>query len=90
MGFGYAPPPPLPLPDFDGLSGGGGISYEEKQRLGEDIQGLGEDQLPGLFAIIQRHSNSAMVGDEEVELDLNSMSPQLLAEVRSYVDQIKN
>ena len=80
----HLPPPPLPVPEL-GVKAERPVSFEEKTRLGEDIQRLAEHQLPGLFHIIQ--SRGTKIGDDdEVELDLNGMSNEMLLEVRRYVD----
>lgn len=64
------------------------VSFEEKSRLGEDIQRLREDQIMGLFTIIQRRNGALNAqADEEVELDLNTLTAETFFEVRSYVDQ---
>ncbi len=86
----HLPPPPMAVPDI-----GAGrfkqeappVSFEEKTRLGEDIQRLQEHQIPGLFQIIQARGQAKIgTDDEEVELDLNGMSAETLGEVRNYVD----
>jgi hypothetical protein len=89
------PPPPMPVVDIGALGGGARAgahnAFEEKQRLGADIQQLDESNYQGLFAIIQRHkgNNNAMTTEaDEVELDLNTMTPDCLAEVRIFVDSI--
>lgn len=65
------------------------FSFEEKNRLGADIGALEENNLPGLFAIIQRaNKNSTQINnaEDEIELDLNVLPPAVLMEIRAYVD----
>ncbi len=82
----HLPPPPLPVLEL-GVRADRIVSFEEKTRLGDDIQRLQEHQLPGLFQIIQsRGTKLAGAADDEVELDLNGMSAEALLEVRRYVD----
>lgn len=53
------------------------------------VQALDEVFHPELFAIINRHKSNVVTSDEEVELDINVMSPELLLELRAFIDRCK-
>eukprot|EP00871_Galdieria_phlegrea_P002236 jgi/Galph1/3012/GphlegSOOS_G1676.1 len=62
------------------------MTYEEKRRLGDNINLLPEDKLAKVIQIIMRHKGSAPVNEqEEIVIDIDALDTRTLREMEAFV-----
>jgi bromodomain-containing factor 1 len=66
------------------------LTYEEKEKLCQDISNLSEDRIPGLLSIISNYQKTSGTNNsdkEEVEIDIERMDDATLFAVQQYVQE---
>ncbi|GJQ09937.1 hypothetical protein GpartN1_g1728.t1 [Galdieria partita] len=62
------------------------MTYEEKRKLGDNINLLPGDKLAKVVQIIMRHKGSTPVNDrEEIEIDIDALDTRTLREMEAFV-----
>ncbi|KAF5728274.1 Global transcription factor group E4 putative isoform 5 [Tripterygium wilfordii] len=61
------------------------MTYEEKQRLRENLQSLPSEKLERVVEIIKERNPNLFQQDDEIELDLDSVGPETLWELDRFV-----
>lgn len=62
------------------------VTYEQKEELAAKIGEMGEDRLEGALKIISEDKpQDAANGDDEIELDIDDLSPRILYKLYRYV-----
>ncbi|KAJ8900863.1 hypothetical protein NDN08_000162 [Rhodosorus marinus] len=65
------------------------MSYEEKRKLGENINKLPGEKLGKLIEIVAKRTGKAeMNKDEEIELDIDAMDNKTLREMEAFVNSV--
>ncbi|KAL0800710.1 hypothetical protein Bca101_055885 [Brassica carinata] len=64
-------------------------TFEEKQRLSEDLQDLPFDKLEAVVKIIKKRNPELAQQDDEIELDIDSLDLQTLWELYRFVNEYK-
>ncbi|KAJ4869572.1 hypothetical protein Rs2_48860 [Raphanus sativus] len=62
-----------------------GLTFEEKQRLSEDLQDLPFEKLEAVVQIIKKRNTELTQQDDEIELDIDSLDIQTLWELYRFV-----
>ncbi|KAJ4865732.1 hypothetical protein Rs2_52752 [Raphanus sativus] len=65
------------------------LTFEEKQRLSEDLQDLHFDELEAVVQIIKKKNPELAQQDDEIELDIDSLDIQTLWELYRFVTEYK-
>jgi Bromodomain extra-terminal - transcription regulation len=80
-----------------GGNGGGGddddirvVTYDQKEELAQKITELPEDRLEGALKIIAEDKPHSANDDEEIELDIDDLSPRTLYRLYRYVVRPKD
>ena len=61
------------------------ITYEQKRELSENINMLTQEQLTTVFEIIKENADLNATGDEEIELDIDSLDKAVLWKLYKFV-----
>ncbi|KAJ4872307.1 hypothetical protein Rs2_46026 [Raphanus sativus] len=64
-----------------------GLTFEEKQRLSEDLQDLPFEKLEAVVQIIKKRNTELTQQDDEIELDIDSLDIQTLWELYRFVTE---
>lgn len=67
----------------------GDLTFEEKQRLSEDLQYLPFDKLEAVVQIIKKRNPELAQQDDEIELDIDSLDIQTLWVLYRFVTEYK-
>ncbi|KAJ3707867.1 hypothetical protein LUZ61_011572 [Rhynchospora tenuis] len=65
------------------------MTYEEKQRLSEDLQTLPEEKMTQLVGIVRKRNLDTTQHGDEIELDIDSMDNETLWELDRFVNNCK-
>ncbi|CAN8306135.1 unnamed protein product [Cochlearia groenlandica] len=65
------------------------MTYEEKQKLSGHLQNLPPDKLDAIVQIVNKRNTAVKLGDEEVEVDIDSVDPETLWELDRFVTNYK-
>ncbi|KZV55492.1 hypothetical protein F511_38932 [Dorcoceras hygrometricum] len=65
------------------------MTYEEKQRLSNNLQNLASDKLDAIIQIIKKNSTALSQHDDEIEVDIDSVDPETLWELDRFVSNYK-
>ncbi|KAJ1703399.1 hypothetical protein LUZ63_003178 [Rhynchospora breviuscula] len=65
------------------------MTYEEKQRLSEDLQTLPEEKMTQLVGIVRKRNLDTTQHGDEIELDIDSMDNDTLWELDRFVNNCK-
>lgn len=66
------------------------VTYEQKEELANKITTLSEDRLEGALKIIAEDKPDSAVDEEEIELDIDDLSPRTLYKLYRYVVRPKD
>ncbi|KAL6553482.1 hypothetical protein OROGR_007324 [Orobanche gracilis] len=61
------------------------MTYEEKQRLSTNLQGLPSEKLDAIVQIIKRRNTALSQHDDEIEVDIDSVDTETLWELDRFV-----
>ncbi|KAL0320625.1 UNVERIFIED_CONTAM: Transcription factor GTE4 [Sesamum radiatum] len=65
------------------------MTYEEKQRLSTNLQGLPSEKLDAIVQIIKKRNTALSQHDDEIEVDIDSVDPETLWELDRFVTNYK-
>nr|GMC70235.1 transcription factor GTE4-like [Ipomoea batatas] len=65
------------------------MTYEEKQKLSTNLQGLPSDRLDTIVQIIKKRNTSLAQHDDEIEVDIDSVDAETLWELDRFVTNYK-
>ncbi|CAA0808697.1 Transcription factor GTE4 [Striga hermonthica] len=65
------------------------MTYEEKQRLSNNLQGLPSEKLDAIVQIIKKRNTALSQHDDEIEVDIDSVDPETLWELDRFVTNYK-
>ncbi|KAJ4976252.1 hypothetical protein NE237_001358 [Protea cynaroides] len=65
------------------------MTYEEKQRLSTNLQGLPSEKLDNIVQIIKKRNSSLCQHDDEIEVDIDSVDAETLWELDRFVTNYK-
>ncbi|XVE50133.1 hypothetical protein DITRI_Ditri01bG0137100 [Diplodiscus trichospermus] len=65
------------------------MTYEEKQRLSEDLQNLPSEKLDSIVQIIKKGNPTLFQQEDEIEVDIDSVDPETLWELDRFVTNYK-
>jgi len=86
MASSNADGPPQEVSSSSNPLGNVPMTYEEKRRLGDNINLLPGDKLAKVVQIIMRHKGSTPVNDrEEIEIDIDALDTRTLREMEAFV-----
>lgn len=66
------------------------VTYEQKEELANKIQTLSEERMDGALKIIAEDRPESTMGDEEIELDIDDLSPRTLYRLYRFVVRPKD
>ncbi|KAF8024175.1 hypothetical protein BT93_F1386 [Corymbia citriodora subsp. variegata] len=66
------------------------MTYEEKQRLSEDLQTLPSEKLEDVVQIIKKRNPHLFQQEDEIEVDIDSVDSDTLWELDNFVNNHKN
>ncbi|CAA0816337.1 Transcription factor GTE4 [Striga hermonthica] len=65
------------------------MTYEEKQRLSNHLQGLPSEKLDAIVQIIKKRNTALSQHDDEIEVDIDSVDAETLWELDRFVTNYK-
>ncbi|KAL3849250.1 hypothetical protein ACJIZ3_011132 [Penstemon smallii] len=65
------------------------MTYEEKQRLSTNLQGLPSEKLDAIVQIIKKRSTALSQHDDEIEVDIDNVDAETLWELDRFVTNYK-
>lgn len=65
------------------------MTYEEKQRLSTNLQGLPPEKLDSIVQIIKKRNTALSQHDDEIEVDIDSVDAETLWELDRFVTNYK-
>ncbi|GAB2278009.1 hypothetical protein Dimus_012709 [Dionaea muscipula] len=65
------------------------MTFEEKQRLSANLQGLPSEKLDGIIQIIKKRNPALSLQDDEIEVDIDSVDAETLWELDRFVTNYK-
>ncbi|KAL3631451.1 hypothetical protein CASFOL_024435 [Castilleja foliolosa] len=65
------------------------MTYEEKQRLSKNLQGLPSEKLDAIVQIIKKRNTALSQNDDEIEVDIDSVDAETLWELDRFVTNYK-
>jgi len=65
------------------------MTYDEKQKLSTNLQNLPSEKLDAIVQIIKKRNSSLRQGDEEIEVDIDSVDAETLWELDRFVTNYK-
>uniref|UniRef100_A0A7N0VA75 Transcription factor GTE4 n=1 Tax=Kalanchoe fedtschenkoi TaxID=63787 RepID=A0A7N0VA75_KALFE len=65
------------------------MTYDEKQKLSTNLQGLPSEKLDGIIQIIKKRSTALSQNDDEIEVDIDSVDTETLWELDRFVTNYK-
>ncbi|XP_027928416.1 transcription factor GTE4 isoform X2 [Vigna unguiculata] len=65
------------------------MTYEEKQKLSTNLQGLPSEKLDAIVQIIKKRNSALSQHDEEIEVDIDSVDTETLWELDRFVTNYK-
>ncbi|GFP78644.1 transcription factor gte4 [Phtheirospermum japonicum] len=65
------------------------MTYEEKQRLSNNLQGLPSEKLDAIVQIIKKRNTALSQHDDEIEVDIDSVDAETLWELDRFVTNYK-
>ncbi|KAH6835701.1 hypothetical protein C2S53_017729 [Perilla frutescens var. hirtella] len=65
------------------------MTYEEKQRLSTNLQGLPPEKLDAIVQIIKKRNTALSQHDDEIEVDIDSVDAETLWELDRFVTNYK-
>ncbi|XP_052726335.1 transcription factor GTE4 isoform X1 [Vigna angularis] len=65
------------------------MTYEEKQKLSANLQGLPSEKLDAIVQIIKKRNSALSQHDEEIEVDIDSVDTETLWELDRFVTNYK-
>lgn len=65
------------------------MTYDEKQRLSNHLQGLPPEKLDAIVQIIKKRNTALSQNDDEIEVDIDRVDPETLWELDRFVTNYK-
>ncbi|KAK8691321.1 hypothetical protein V6N13_074835 [Hibiscus sabdariffa] len=65
------------------------MTFEEKQRLGVNLQNLPSEKLDSIVQIIKKRNPALFQQDDEIEVDIDNVDPETLWELDRFVTNYK-
>ncbi|XP_051114634.1 transcription factor GTE4-like isoform X2 [Andrographis paniculata] len=65
------------------------MTYDEKQRLSTNLQGLPPEKLDAVIQIIKKRNTAVSQNDDEIEVDIDSVDTETLWELDRFVTNYK-
>ncbi|KAG6385418.1 hypothetical protein SASPL_154253 [Salvia splendens] len=65
------------------------MTYEEKQRLSTNLQGLPHEKLDAIIQIIKKRNTALSQNDDEIEVEIDSVDAETLWELDRFVTNYK-
>ncbi|XP_039033555.1 transcription factor GTE4-like isoform X2 [Hibiscus syriacus] len=65
------------------------MTYEEKQKLSTNLQGLPSEKLDNIVQIIKKRNSTLFQHDDEIEVDIDSVNTETLWELDRFITNYK-
>ncbi|KAI4321824.1 hypothetical protein MLD38_035158 [Melastoma candidum] len=66
------------------------MTFEEKQKLSEDLQNLPSEKLEHVVHIIRKRNSQSFQHEDEIEVDIDAVDAETLWELQEFVDSYKS